>query len=364
VSASRIAAAADRCCPRQLHAKIALVRVLVLGGTAFVGRAIVEAALEAGAEVTTFNRGRSGDDVSGVRVIRGDRETVGDVVQLARAGSWDVVVDTSGYVPRNTLSVMRLLEPVVASCIFMSTVSVYAGWPRQELTEASPLLECPPDAGPDFGVDVEDGPTRYGYQKSGCEAAVRAAFGPDRSAILRPGVVLGPREYVGRLPWWLRRVAAGGTVIAPGEPERGIQPVDVRDLADFALMCATSGLSGAFNVTAPIGSRTFGDLLAACVEVTQSTATLAWVPDVTLIELGVRQWSELPLWRSHPGVWRVDSTMALSAGLRSRPIFDTVHDTWAWMSREPAGGRHERAAEIGLSAERERLVLTAVSSPE
>lgn len=259
---------------------------------------------------------------------------------------------------------MRLLEPSVARCIFVSTVSVYAGWPKQELTEASALLECPPDAGTDFGVDVEDGPTRYGYQKSGCEAAVRAAFGHDRSTMLRPGVVLGPREYVGRLPWWLRRVAAGGTVIAPGRPERVIQPIDVRDVARFALICTEAGLSGAFNVTAPVGSQTFRDLLGACVEVTRSTATSVWVPDVTLIELGVRQWSELPLWRSHSGVWRVDSTKALAAGLRSHPIFDTVHDTWAWMSQGPAGGRHERATEIGLSAERERLVLAAVSSQE
>jgi 2'-hydroxyisoflavone reductase len=120
----------------------------------------------------------------------------------------------------------------------MSTVSVYRDWPVESLSEASEVLYCPPDAGPDYGQDVEDGPTKYGYQKSGCELAVTRTFGVGRSAVLRPGVVLGPREYVGRLPWWLRRVAAVGRVLAPGSPDRSIQPVDVRDLAAFTLASA------------------------------------------------------------------------------------------------------------------------------
>lgn len=161
------------------------------------------------------------------------------VAALAAAGPWDAVVDTSGYVPRNTLDVARALAPVAGRYVFMSTVSVYRDWPLKPLSERSEVLYCPPDAGPDYGTDTEDGPTRYGYQKSGCEAAAVAAFGADRATILRPGVVLGPREYVGRLPWWLRRVAAGGEMLAPGSPDRTIQPVDVRDLAAFALHTIT-----------------------------------------------------------------------------------------------------------------------------
>ncbi len=222
------------------------------------------AALEQGWDVTTFNRGQSGPDVPGTVAIRGDRTRLNEVAQLASAGPWDAVVDTSGYVPRETLAVAELLEPVAGSYVFLSTVSVYRDWPVKPLSEDSVVLECPPDAGPDYGEDTEDGPTQYGYQKSGCEQAVIQTFGAHRSVILRPGVVLGPREYVGRLPWWLRRVADGGRVLAPGSPDRSIQPVDVRDLAAFALHAAQHELPGVYNVAAPIDRETFGGMLQAC----------------------------------------------------------------------------------------------------
>ncbi|SCL17509.1 Nucleoside-diphosphate-sugar epimerase [Micromonospora pallida] len=323
------------------------MRLLVLGGTWFVGHAITTAAAEAGWEVTTFNRGVSGSDVNGTLAIRGDRTNLTDVVALAAAGPWDAVVDTSGYVPRNTLDVARTLAPTAGRYVFMSTVSVYHDWPVKPLSEDSDVLYCPPDAGPEYGTDSEDGPTRYGYQKSGCEAAV-AALGPDRTTILRPGVVLGPREYVGRLPWWLRRVAAGGRVLGPGSPERGIQPVDARDLAAFTLRTVSDGTSGAFNVCAPVGGATFGELLSACADVTRTAAAFEWVPDGVLLDQGVRQWSELPLWRTFDGVWRVDSSRAHRAGLHCRPIRETVADTWRWMLESGEVNAHDRADEIGL----------------
>ena len=191
----------------------------MLGGTRFVRRAIARAGLDLGWEVTTFNRGLSGADLPGAIVRRGDRTRVDDLARLSAAGPWDAVVDTSGYVPRETLTVARRLEPVAERYIFMSTVSVYCSWPTEPLSEESEVLYCPPNAGPDYGEDIEDGPTKYGYQNSGCELAATETFGAGRSVILRPGVVLGPRECVGRLPWWLRRVAAGGRVLAPGMPE-------------------------------------------------------------------------------------------------------------------------------------------------
>lgn len=194
------------------------MRLLVLGGTRFVGRAIVRAALGRGWEVTAFNRGVSGTDVPGTTVVRGDRTRVDDLARLAAAGPWDSVIDTSGYVPLETLKVCERLEPVTDRYVFISTVSVYRQWPVAPLSEVSEALYCPPDAGSGYGEDVEDGPTKYGYQKAGCERAVTETFGPTRSAILRPSVVLGPGEYVGRLPWWLRRVAADARVLAPGSP--------------------------------------------------------------------------------------------------------------------------------------------------
>jgi 2'-hydroxyisoflavone reductase len=337
------------------------MRLLMLGGTRFVGHAIVRAALDLGWSVTTFNRGLSGADLPGTIAMRGDRTQAGDLARLTGAGPWDAAIDTSGFVPRETLAVAERLESVVSRYVFMSTVSVYRGWPAEPLSEGSEVLHCPPDAGPDYGEDVEDGPTKYGYQKSGCELAVTEAFGADRSVSLRPGVVLGPREYVGRLPWWLRRIATGGRVLAPGMPDRSIQPVDVRDLAEFALRCAEQPRSGPYNVAAPIGRETFGGMLRACAEVTGSTAEFVWVPDAQLLAQGVRQWSEMPLWRTFPGVWRVNADAAAAAGLSCRPLSATVADTWSWMRGSDDGVPDERATEIGISPEREQQILAAVA---
>jgi 2'-hydroxyisoflavone reductase len=335
------------------------MKILVLGGSMFVGRAIVAGALARGWGVTTFNRGRSGEDVDGVRAIRGDRNRPSDVEALAGLDDWDAVVDTSAYVPRDILGIARALRPSVGRCVLLSTVSVYADWPRRPLSEDSPTLPGPPDAGPDFGPDdIEDGPTRYGFLKAGCERAVRGVFGDARTMVLRPGVILGPGEYVGRLPWWLNRVAQGGEILAPGPPERSIQPIDVRDLADFALRCLGAELSGIMNTTGPIGRETFGTLLAGCMAATESFPTVVWTDQARLAELGVRQWSELPLWRVYDGVWKVDSSRAQNAGLATRSLMETTRDTWAWMQsmgeqRQPS----DRSAEIGMTRQRERDLL-------
>lgn len=336
------------------------MRVLVLGGTAFVGRAVVETALGQGASVTTFNRGVTGADVDGVQAVHGDRYDDDAIAELVRRGPWDAIVDCAGFVPRNVLAVARALEPVAHRYVFVSTVSVYADWPVRPLSEESEVLACPPDAGPGYGTDTENGPTQYGYQKAGCEAAARLAFGEDRTVLLRPGVVLGPREYVGRLPWWLRRIAAGGPVIAPGSPDRYIQPVDVRDLAEFALHGAKDGLAGAYNVAGPIGRDTFAGFLASCVEVTGSDARLLWAPDAELQRAGVRQWSEMPLWRTFEGTWNVNASRAAGAGLRSRPLAATVRDTWEWMQAGGAADLDARAQEIGLRPEHEAALLAAL----
>lgn len=333
------------------------MRLLVLGGTSFVGRAVVEAARLRQWDVTTFNRGQSGPDVAGVEVVRGDRYDSGAVAALGEHGPWDGLVDCSGYVPSNVLSVTRVLAARVTHAVFMSTVSVYADWPVKPLSEASTVLYCPPNADADYGTDTEDGPTKYGYQKSGCEAATRLTFGDSRVAILRPGVILGRREYVGRLPWWLRRVAHGGQVIAPGSPSRTLQPIDVRDVADFTLACAEHGLAGAFNVAAPIGRDTFGGLIDACVRATHSDAEIIWIPDEVLLAHGVRQWSEMPLWRTYDGVWKVDATKAADAGLVSRALAETVLDTWTWMQSAGEVNEHDRASEIGLTVDHERELL-------
>ncbi len=186
--------------------------------------------------------------------------------------------------------------------------------------------DCPADAGPDDG--------EYGKLKAGCERAVTELLG-DRSTVARAGLILGPHENVGRLPAWLMRIARGGEVLAPGDPGVATQLVDVRDLARFLLDCGERRTAGTFNATAPPASSTYGELLDACVEVTGSGATLTWVPDDLLVEHEVEPWTELPLWMP-PGqdgdaVWQAATDRTEAAGMRVRPLRETVADTWAWL---------------------------------
>ncbi|KJK46363.1 NAD-dependent epimerase [Lentzea aerocolonigenes] len=331
--------------------------VLLLGGSWFFGVHLAEEAQEQGAEVTTFRRGISGRDVDGVRTVRGDKTNPDDLKRLAAHGPWDLVVDSIGFVPREVLAMARALEPVANRYVFISSVSAYEGWPTEPLTEASAVLECPADAGPDYGVDRDPGPTKYGFTKAGCERAVLQTFGTDRTTIIRPGVILGPHEYVGRLPWWLRRFERGGRVLAPGNPDRSIQPIDVRDVAAFALHCGTAAVSGTFNATGT-GEATFGTFLRACADVTKSAAAVSWADEEFLVQQGVRQWEELPLWRTYAGAWDVDATNARAHGLVTRPLEETVRDTWQWLNTGHMI-EHERAAELGIAPEREQQILRA-----
>lgn len=330
------------------------MRLLVLGGTWFLGRAIVEEALRRGHETTTFNRGISASDVPDAQAVHGDRASATDLARLIdEDGGWDAVIDTSGYVPAVVLLAARALAGRAARYAFVSSVNAYQGWPIEPLTEASPVRECAPDA-TDEGLDA--GADRYGRLKAGCENAVASVF-RDRALVLRPGVILGPYESVGRVPWWLGRIARGGRVLAPGFPERPIQPIDVRDVAAFTIDALGSGLSGAVNVAAPAGHSTFGEFLAACVEATGSGAELEWVDDDFLLAQGVRMWTELPLWRASPGTWQVDASRALAAGLRARPLPETVADTWAWMRSGGAALDHTRQAQLGIDPRVEQKIL-------
>ncbi|MEU2248744.1 NAD-dependent epimerase/dehydratase family protein [Streptomyces sp. NPDC019224] len=341
------------------------MKILVLGGSWFLGSAVARAALDRGWEVTVFNRGRSGAAPEGSRTVRGDRTLAADLERLAGEGPWDAVVDTSAseMAPRDVLAGARLLEPVAGRYVYISTVNAYRGWPDEPLTEDSVVLDGPPDADVDYGRLPEgwDGPDwYYGRQKAGAERAVTATFGEERAVILRPGVILGPGEYVGRLPWWLNRAARGGRMLAPGAPDKPIQPIDVRDVAAFALDQGGADRGGAYNCVAPIGRETMSDLLTACVLVTGGDAQLVWTPDKLLLDHDVKQWTELPLWRTHAGVWNIDSTRAQAAGLVCRPLLETVTDTWAWLSDGGTPVEHPRWAEHGITPEREEMILAAL----
>jgi nucleoside-diphosphate-sugar epimerase len=333
------------------------MRLLILGGTWFLGRTLAEQALARDWQVTTFSRGRSGYDVPGTDAIRGDRQNPSDIARLAGTGEWDAVADTSGQVPAVVASSARVIRPRAARYVYLSTVKAYKGWPDEPLTDDSPVYEptheglaVKPGAAEGMAPAVE-----YGALKATCELAARQWFG-DECLILRPGVVLGPYEYAGRLPWLLKRMRRGGQVLAAGDPLRPIQPVDVRDLAAFVLRAVEAGLSGAMNVTAPVGHAAYGEMLAACREVTGAAAELVWVDDEWLSAQDVTLWTEIPLWRTAAGAWTVCSARAQAAGLSCRPLRETVAETWTWMQHdEPMP--HERAAEIGIDPAKERLLL-------
>lgn len=337
----------------------------MLGGTWFLGRAVVSEALSRGWEVTTFTRGLTGTPVPGALAVHGDRESGEDVARLAEQGPWDAVVDTSAseLTPRSVLQGALALASTAARYVYISTVSVYRGWPDEPLSASSEVLDGPADADASYGrlpAGHVGADTHYGKQKAGAERAVTQAFGADRVSILRPGVILGPGEYVGRLPWWLSRAALGGDILAPGAPDKSIQPVDVRDVAVFALDQANAAGAQIHNVTAPIGRETMGGFLTSCLETTGSTGRLVWAPDEHLLKYDLVQWSELPLWRTHPGVWRIDSTSAYAAGLECRPLAETVADTWAWLQRGNVPVPHQRWKKHGIAPAKEELILAGL----
>jgi nucleoside-diphosphate-sugar epimerase len=321
------------------------MRLLVLGGTIFLGRHVTAEALRRGHEVAVFHRGRHGVDLfPDAEHVLGDRG--GDLAAL-RGRAWDAAIDTSGYEPDN---VARSSALELGHLVFVSTCNVYPGWPAEVVDEDTPVW-----------TEGDD----YGPKKAACERAAEAAM-PGRVASVRAGLLCGPHDNIFRLPWWVRRIAAGGDVVAPGDPERTVQLVDARDLAAWMLDLAEQRVAGTFNGTAPAGRTTMRDVLEAAVAATGSGARLHWVPDDVLLAQEVEPWDELPLWipeSSAAGTWAVGTERAQAAGLRCRPVADTIADTWAWLRD---GGEAElpdwRADHRprGLSAERQRALLAAV----
>jgi 2'-hydroxyisoflavone reductase len=330
------------------------VDVLVLGGTVFLGRAVVAEALALGARVTTFNRGLSGSPAPGVEQITGDRTQATDLDRLA-GRRFDVVVDTSGYVAADVARSAERLAPAAGHYAFVSTINVFPGWPEQADYRAGGVYPAPPDAArADFPADLDPGQS-YGWLKAGAESAVRQAFGPERSSLLRAGLIVGPYDNVGRLPWWIDRVARGGEVLVPGTADDPFVAIDARDLARFALRA----VPGALETTGPAGRDTRGSLMATIRATTGADAGFCYVGDDWLAAQGVEAWTEVPLWSpDSPGLWAHDGAPAQAAGLVSRPLRDTVADTWAWMRTIPGGWRPSERTP-GLTPIREAELLAA-----
>lgn len=319
------------------------MRLLILGGTRFVGRAVAQAGVARGWQVTVLHRGVTGPPPAGTESVHGDRLRDG----LAGLGSrqWDVVLDTWDGPPQVVAAATQVLGEACARYVYVSSRSVYRDLSTPGLTEDSPL------------VDITAPPVTYGAVKAGAEEHVRSRFGP-RALIARPGLVLGPHEQPERLVWWLRRIARGGDVPAPGPPDLTLQYIDVRDLAGWLLEAAAAGLGGVFNVVGPPGHTTTAALLDACVAATGSGARLRWTPPEQVLAAGVQPWSELPIWvpvgSPARGLHETSADRAYAAGLHCRPAGQTVADTWAWLRETGA-----TAGAGGLDPAREAALLSA-----
>jgi nucleoside-diphosphate-sugar epimerase len=329
------------------------VRLLVLGGTHFLGRHLVEAALAAGDDVTIFHRGRTNPDLFAGQVarIRGDRD--GGLGALA-GGEWDAVVDTCGYVPRVVAASARALADRCGHYTFVSSESVYGDVGAPGLDESAPVAGVD-----DPATEVVDGET-YGGLKALCEAAAEAAL-PGRVLNVRPGLIVGPWDPSDRFTYWPRRIAAGGDVLLPGGPERPVQFIDARDLAAWMLAAARRRLTGTYNACGPALPTGMGALFEACVRVSGSGARPVWAGEAELIEAGVEPWSELPLWvgegadPANAGFMQISSARAMAAGLAFRPIDDIVRDTLDWDSEHP-----QFRSEAALAPEREADLLAGL----
>jgi 2'-hydroxyisoflavone reductase len=295
------------------------MRLLVLGGTKFLGRGVVEAALAGGDEVTLFNRGQTNPaQYPHVETIHGD--LTGDLDGL-HGRSWDAVVDLDPtQLPRHTRRRAELLRDAVGHYVFVSTISVYAE-PFRPIAESSPLIE-PPDPEP-AAFEME----QYGGLKVGSERVVQEVLGG--SAIVRPGLIVGPHDPTDRFTYWPRRLAEGGEVLAPGNPAQPVQLIDARDLGRWLVHVARERITGVFNATGPAEPLTLGELL----ERIDPGASLVWVDDQRLLDAGVQPWMELPLWLpgdDDTGMLQADISRAIAAGLTFRPLEETARDTLAW----------------------------------
>jgi 2'-hydroxyisoflavone reductase len=326
------------------------LRILVLGGTGFIGPHMVGEALRRGHDVSLFNRGRSNDELfPDLETYIGDRDNKLDAL---KGHEWDAVIDNSGYVPRHVADSARLLSDAASHYLFISTISVYASFGVAN-DEDSPLGTMP-----DESVEEVTGET-YGPMKALCEQRAAQEFGADRLTILRPTYICGPGDHTDRYTYWPVRTLRGGDMLWPGSPADPIQIIDVRDLATFTIDCIENRVFGTYNTVTPPNEFTMGDLLEDCAAVTAAEVSPVWVDNAFVSAHKLSEGRELPIWAAPDGdsarVALVSGARAYARGLRNRPTRETARDTVSWWKTLPA----ERTASLraGLSPEREKELL-------
>lgn len=326
------------------------MRLLILGGTRFVGRHVVELALERGHTVSLFTRGKSNPDLfPNVEHLTGDRDA-GDLDAL-KGKTWDAAIDTCGYVPRVARQSAELLKDAVERYLFISTISVYADPVAAGADETAPLKTLD-----DETTEQVTGET-YGGLKVLCELAVQSAF-DKRAVIVRPGMIVGRYDPTDRFTYWVARVARGGQILAPGTPTRPTQMIDGRDLAAFQLRLLEQGLTGVYNATGAAQPFAWGAWLEGMRAALKREAEFTWIPDEWLAEQGVTG-AELPFWvpEEYAGIFAVSVQRAIDAGLTFHPFADTVLDTLVFDKTRPPD--YQRRA--GLAPEREAELLNRYS---
>lgn len=362
-----IASAAERnsaadAAPRESLAARPL-RILLLGGTRFIGVHMTELALARGHEVTHFNRGRSSEAMPGVERLLGDRD---GQLQSLEGRDFDAVIDNSGYVPRHVRLSAELLSRRVPQYVFISSISVYPDFsvPRDETSPVDTLA--------DETIEKVDGDT-YGPLKALCEQAAERAL-PGKVTIIRPGLIVGPHDNTDRFTYWPARAARGGDMLCPGTPRDGIQIIDARDLAAFTLDAIERRRFGVYNLVSPPGLFTMGALIDASLAAASGSAREAnsvaapakavWASADFLATQKIEPWADMPVWFPAVGdeaaFAATSASRALAAGLSIRPLTQTVEDTLRWHLSRPASERETLKA--GLSAERERAALSALAA--
>jgi len=326
------------------------LRILILGGTGFIGPHFVREALARGHTVTLFNRGkRQEQPTPGVETLLGDRD---GQLEALEGRDWDVVIDNSGYVPRHVRLTTQLLRERVRHYLFISTISVYADLSAPGTTEDAPLKKLA-----DPTVEKVDGET-YGGLKALCEGVVLEDFA-GRNTIVRPTYIVGPGDHTDRFTYWPWRVSQGGEMLAPGTAADPIQYIDVRDLARFVLGCVEAPTPGTFNACSPPGFATIGGLLEASRRVSGATTQFRWVDEATLRAEGLIEGPALPIWNpptgESAGAALVSPARAVAVGLRFTALEDTVRATLDWHRSRPAEQRDK--LKVGLSREAEAALL-------
>jgi len=326
------------------------MRILVIGGTQFVGRAFVDEAARRGHELTLFHRGSTEPDgLPAVEHVHGDRN--GDLGLLKRS-TWDAALDTNAYFPRAVRELASVLVDSVERFTLVSTISVYPLDSPPGITETSPLRAPLND-----GTEVVDGET-YGPLKVACEAEARSAFG-ERCLVIRPGYIIGPNDPTDRFTSYVRRAAAGGEMLAPGPPEAPVQLIDTRDLAAFMVDRIEANDTGTYGVAGPAAPLTMREVLETASSVGRGGTTLTWVsPEFLNQQLGNERWSLIPMWHPEfPGMSGFDASKARAAGLQFQPLAETISDILEW-DRD----RGSPPLKAGLSIDRERKLLEALTA--